>query len=75
MREVINISLPPAMVKEVRKAVKNGKYASTSEFFRELVRTWLAGEMVMQDIFQAEKEYKAGKFAKINSPRDLMKKK
>jgi len=40
MRNIINVSLPEAMVKEVKLEVKKGKYASTSEFFRHLIRLW-----------------------------------
>lgn len=72
MREVINISLPPAMAKEVRKAVKTGKYSSTSEFFRELIKMWYSEELLFKDLQQAEKEYKAGKFVKLNSLADLI---
>ena len=37
-RQVITISLPPAMVKEVRATVKKEGYASVSEYVRDLVR-------------------------------------
>ena len=40
MRQVLNISLPDTMAKTVKKAVKMGNYASTSEFFRHLLRDW-----------------------------------
>jgi len=40
MREIINISLPSQMARTVKKAVKDGGYISTSEFFRSLVRNW-----------------------------------
>lgn len=45
MRSVINISLPEAMVKSVKKEVKSGNYGSTSEFFRHLLRLWDKGEL------------------------------
>lgn len=38
MRNIINISLPTPMVKEVRENVKQGGYASISEYFREMLR-------------------------------------
>ncbi len=40
MRSIVNISLPAPMAKAVKAAVKAGKYASTSEFFRQLLRDW-----------------------------------
>jgi len=40
MRNIVNISLPNNMVDIVKKEVKKGGYASTSEFFRQLIRMW-----------------------------------
>ncbi|HDH31399.1 MAG TPA: ribbon-helix-helix protein, CopG family, partial [Candidatus Wolfebacteria bacterium] len=40
MRNIINISLPDTMAKTVKKEVKKGEFASTSEFFRHLIRLW-----------------------------------
>ncbi len=71
MREVINISLPPAMAKEVKKAVKTGKYASTSEFFRELLNYWHSEELLFRDLQQSMKEYKQGKGRVLKSFKDL----
>ena len=39
MRNVINISLPEQVAKSVRREVKQRGFASTSEFFRHLLRT------------------------------------
>lgn len=70
MRDVINISLPPVLSREVRKAVKGGKYASTSEFFRDILRAWL-DEQARLAVRQSEKEFKMGKGKKLRSLRDL----
>jgi len=48
MREVINISLPSPMAKTVKTAVKTGDYASTSEFFRHLLRDWQEGKLLAE---------------------------
>ncbi|MBU3969064.1 ribbon-helix-helix domain-containing protein [Patescibacteria group bacterium] len=40
MRNIVNISLPNDMVNIVKKEVKKRGYASTSEFFRHLIRMW-----------------------------------
>lgn len=40
MRTIINISLPVHLAKEVRQEVKQGGFATTSEFFRHLLREW-----------------------------------
>lgn len=46
MREVINISLPATMAKSVKTAVRSGRYSSTSEFFRTLLRDWQEGKLL-----------------------------
>ena len=38
--EKLSIALSPEMVSEVRGAVKNGDYASSSEVIREALRDW-----------------------------------
>jgi antitoxin ParD1/3/4 len=38
--EKISITLPPDMLRLLRKAVAAGEYASTSEALRDAVRTW-----------------------------------
>ena len=48
MREVINISLPSPMAKTVKTAVRTGDYASTSEFFRHLLRDWQEGKLLAE---------------------------
>lgn len=42
-RAIVNISLPENLRKEVDEIVKQKKYASRSEFFRELIRFWKDG--------------------------------
>lgn len=71
MREVINISLPPAMAKEIKKVVKDGEYSSTSAFFRELVKMWYAEELLFRDIQKSEEDYKAGRWKVLKSLKDL----
>ena len=39
-RAIVNISLPENLRKEVDEIVLREKYASRSEFFRELIRFW-----------------------------------
>ncbi len=59
MREVINISLPSPMAKIVKSAVKTGSYASTSEFFRHLLREWQAGKL-LSELNQSRGEISSG---------------
>ena len=70
MRQVINLSLPAPLVKAVRREVKNGDYASTSEFFRHLLRLWNTKQLA-EEIRRARLEFKAGKGKILRSFADL----
>jgi len=69
MRNIINISLPEAMAKAVERGVKKGKFASTSEYFRHLLR---AHEFASQ-IQKARSDFDNGKkgWKILKSVRDL----
>ena len=47
--EKLSIALTPEMAKEVRMAVKNGEYASSSEVIREALRDW-GRKRALQDL-------------------------
>lgn len=70
MRAILNISLPQAMVADVKAEVKRGKYATTSEFFRDLIRNWQEDKLV-HEINKGEAEIRAGKGTHLRSLRDL----
>lgn len=70
MRNVINISLPPALTKKVEGAVRLGNFASKSEFFRYLLREWIAGRLA-EGFEEGRKEYLAGKTKKLRSMKNL----
>lgn len=70
MREVLNISLPPATVKTVKNAVKTGSYASTSEFFRALLRDWQEGKL-LNELNESRMELASGKGVVLKSLKDL----
>ncbi len=70
MREIINISLPPAMVKTVKKAIKEGDYISTSEFFRDLLRNWQENQL-LGELSKSREEIKAGKGKVLKSLKGL----
>ena len=70
MREVINISLPATMAKTVKLAVKKGEYASTSEFFRVLLREWQE-DFLLDELEGSRLEIKNGKGKKLKSLKDL----
>ena len=70
MRNIINISLPESMTKEVEHRVKQLHFASKSEFFRHLVREWMAGRLAA-DLEESRNEYRKGKAKKLKSVKEL----
>lgn len=72
MRQIINISLPKDLTRVVERAVKKGKYASTSEFFRDLLRRWTQQEEELyRQIQYSEHELRAGKGKRLRSLKDF----
>jgi Arc/MetJ-type ribon-helix-helix transcriptional regulator len=67
MRSILNISLPESTVKEIKREVKLGGYASVSEYFRQLIRERQEARLVRE----LERERAEGLF-KLNSLRELM---
>ena len=67
MRNIINISLPQELVKRVRKEVKTKNYASTSEFFRHLLRI----HELAEELKRSRREFEAGKGKILHSLKDL----
>ena len=70
MRNILNISLPKEMVTDIKREVKAGKFASTSEFVRHLIRMWNT-EQLMRDIEQSRREIAVGKGKILRSLKDL----
>ncbi len=70
MRNIVNISLPKEMAADIKREVKIGKFASTSEFMRHLIRLWNT-EQLMRDIEESRAEIAAGKGKILRSLRDL----
>lgn len=70
MRNIINISLPIPLTKIVDHEVKSGKYASKSEFFRNLLRMWMEGRLYA-DLERSRNELKKGKGRLLKSLSDL----
>ena len=70
MREVINISLPKELSRSVEELVKKGKYATKSEFFRDLLRMWIEGK-ILRDLSESRKELAFGRRKLLRSLRDL----
>jgi len=70
MRSIVNISLPPNLAREVKREVKRGDYASTSEFFRQLLRSWREAKL-LTEIRASQKEFARGKGIRLKSVNDL----
>lgn len=70
MRQTINISLPLPLKKQVDKAVKEGDYASVSEFFRDAVRAWKE-DRLLREIEESRLEILQGKGKILKSLSDL----
>lgn len=70
MRTVINISVPEPMAALINKEVSTGKYASKSEFFRELFRNWTEIKLA-RELKESHDEMMRGKKNLLKSLKDL----
>lgn len=66
----MNISLPEELNKLVEREVKSGKFASKSEFIRNLLRNWEENKIV-EEIKESERDFKEGRFKRLKSLADL----
>ena len=70
MRSVMNISLPTKMAIKIKKEVSSGRYATVSEFFRDLVRSW-EEEKLLSELKESQEDIKNGKGEILNSLKEL----
>jgi len=70
MREVINISLPKELNRAVEEMVEKEKYATKSEFFRDLLRMRIEGR-ILRELAESRKELISGKGKTLRSLKDL----
>ena len=70
MRNIINISLPEEMAVAVKEGIKNGHFATKSEFFRSLVRLWMEGKL-LAELEESRRELRQGKGKLLRSLKDL----
>ena len=70
MRNILSISIPPGLKREVDKAVKIGNYASVSEFFRDAVRSWKE-DRLLADLRESQAEIARGEGKVLRSLADL----
>ena len=62
--------MPPEQKKNVDQMIKDYKYTSVSEFFRDAIRA-LEENLLVKDIMESEKEFSVGKGKKLRSLKDL----
>lgn len=62
--------MPSSMLKIVKQGVKEGDFASTSEFFRDLVRQWNTHKLA-QELKKDRQNFKAGRGKELKSLKDL----
>jgi Arc/MetJ-type ribon-helix-helix transcriptional regulator len=70
MRNIINISMPANMKKEVDAYVKEGQYSSVSEFIRNVYREWKE-DRLLASLRESQKEIREGKGKILRSLADL----
>ena len=70
MRNILNISLPAETAKQIKREVKNGNFASTSEFMRYLIRLWNTQKLALE-LKKDQIGFKRGKYKILNSFKDL----
>jgi putative addiction module CopG family antidote len=70
MRSIINISMPAELKKEIELAVKEGNYASKSEFIRDAIRA-LKRQRIVEEIEQAEQDILSGKAKLYTSVKEM----
>lgn len=70
MRAIINISVPQEVKKEMETAVKQGGFATKSEFVRDLMRLWKQ-EQILKELRQSQQEFARGKGKLLKSLKDL----
>lgn len=70
MRTTLNISMPASLKKSVNRAVKEGNYASVSEFFRDAIKA-LENERLIRELKDSQVQARAGKVKLLRSLKDL----
>jgi Arc/MetJ-type ribon-helix-helix transcriptional regulator len=70
MRNIINISMPASMKREVDAYVKKGQYASVSEFMRNVYREWKENKL-LAILEESQKDFDNGKYKVLKSFKDL----
>jgi Arc/MetJ-type ribon-helix-helix transcriptional regulator len=71
MRNIMTISVPPSVKKSVDHMMKENKYASVSELFRDSIRS-LEEDQLIKNIEESEREFAKGQGKVLRALKDLM---
>lgn len=72
MRNIVNISLPSVLNRDIEREVKRLNFASKSEFFRHLFREWKVANLT-KELKKSQAEARAGKARVLKSVKDIWK--
>lgn len=75
MRQVLSLSLPEPMVKEIKSRTKARGFASVSDYIKTLVHSdqnLISEEELLTDIESARHEYETGQAVTAKSLADLL---
>ena len=70
MRKIVNISLTEELARDVERAMEEGQYASKSEFFRDLLRSWKEAR-VLKELRESQQEFVQGKGKVLRSLKNI----
>lgn len=70
MRTIVNISLPQKLSAIVNQTVSSGKYATKSEFFREILRDWIETQ-TLRELKSSQKQLHQNQGVLLRSLKDL----
>lgn len=70
MRNIVNISVPAEMAKDIKREVKRGKFASTSEFMRHLIRVWNTCKLA-EELKKEREQFRKGNYKVLKSLKNL----
>ena len=70
MRNIVNISLPKEMEVDIRRGEKAGKFASTSEFMRYLIRVWNTKKLA-EELKKEREQFRKGNYKVLRSFKNL----
>ena len=75
MRQILSISMPADMVKEVKNRVKKRGFDSISNYIKTLIKEdedLISEDELLASVKKARRDYKQGKLKTLKTLKDLM---